>query len=219
MQGAMPCTKALQGAMQQDQGVAGCRAMYQGVAGCRALHQGRILALTHRDFSKVGAQCSVHPVGPWGFLAPPLGPARGSRPVRQCLHRAVCLPSYFDLCDFLAISHRRGLGRGAGRELLCRACWWDLLHSCAAAAAFAAPGSSQHPPAHPHQPRRSLGSELGAPISIPGSREQQLCALPPRIPLGWDPTRDPDVHRATRSSGSTANPMGWEDLIALLAAC
>lgn len=61
----------LQGALHQEVGAAGCPAMHQGVARCHAVHQGHILPLTCWDFSHVGALCHVHPVGPWGFLAPP----------------------------------------------------------------------------------------------------------------------------------------------------
>lgn len=68
-----PCARrwVLQGALHQEMGATGRHAMHQGVAGCHAVHQGHILPLTCWDFSHVGALCHVHPVGPWGFLAPP----------------------------------------------------------------------------------------------------------------------------------------------------
>ncbi|XP_052526771.1 uncharacterized protein LOC128074735 [Tympanuchus pallidicinctus] len=192
-----PCTRngALQGALHQQMGAAGRPAPGDGCCKVPCCAPGSRSALDMLGFLQCGSPVPCAPCGSLGLSGSPWDLLTGHGPLGSvCTELFVC--HLILVLIVLVILRHLGLGRGAGWELVCHAYRWDLLHSCAVAA-FGALGSFQHLPAQPHQPRRSLGPELGAPMGIPGSREQQPCAFPPRIPLGWDPTRNPDAGRAT----------------------
>lgn len=144
----------------------------------------------------------------------PLGPADRSWPFRQCLHRAVCLPSYFDFdCfgNFASPWVGKGCRKGAGLSCV-QVGFASFLCSSSVWCSRVIPAPSSSPP--PTQ--EVLGTRAGSTHGHPCKQGAAAMCIPTPNPFGMGSHLQPRCGQS--HTGSTANPRGFEDLITLLAA-